>query len=404
MREYVTKLPGAQVRLRSPVPPRRAAAGAAQVRRRRTGVRQGRTAIRRSSCAPSSRRCSATSSCCKALDARSGAAQRARPAEGHRRRSGSTSPRRRPSYEKRGAKTDQVPLTQMRAKVAVMNAVYATLQPEPNDQAVLDALAGFEKKYPDQQELLPQVARLRLSAEQHLGRFGDADAEVQAHGPAPARRRSARRRSKISPSASCAKARGARARKAPPRTRPRSTWRCSCTSCWCRTATASSKAQADAGTPLREHRSAEEGRRPLRRDSARQQRLAGGAARPRPHRGSARSACPTRSATGSSSPRRMRGGDVGWYEGQLPGGAADAGHGQEAGVVRPARAAQAGHARPERRRSAQAARRAVPASLPVSQNRPGAEVLLLGTRTVRPAPCDEQRQRGATVSHAKTSP
>jgi TolA-binding protein len=86
-------------------------------------------------------------------------------------------------YEKRGAKNDQLPLNQMRAKVAVMNAVYATVQPQPNDQAVLDALAGFEKKFPDEQDLLPQVVRLRVSAEQHLGRFSDAEAEVRAHGP-----------------------------------------------------------------------------------------------------------------------------------------------------------------------------------------------------------------------------
>jgi pentatricopeptide repeat protein len=86
-------------------------------------------------------------------------------------------------YEKRGAKAEQVPLGQMRAKVAVMNAGYATLQPEPNDSAVLDALAGFDRKYPEQQDLLPQVARLRLTAEQHLGRFADAEAEVKAHGP-----------------------------------------------------------------------------------------------------------------------------------------------------------------------------------------------------------------------------
>jgi TolA-binding protein len=87
------------------------------------------------------------------------------------------------AYEKRAAKTDQVPLGQMRAKVAVMNAVYAAVQSDPNDQGVLDALAGFEKKYPDQGDLLPQVARLRLTAEQRLGRFSEAEAEVQAHGP-----------------------------------------------------------------------------------------------------------------------------------------------------------------------------------------------------------------------------
>ncbi len=87
------------------------------------------------------------------------------------------------AYEKRKAAADPLPLGQMRAKVAVMQAVYVALQPERNDQAVVDALAGFEKQYPEQTELVPQVARLRLGAYQHLGRFADAEAEVQAHGP-----------------------------------------------------------------------------------------------------------------------------------------------------------------------------------------------------------------------------
>jgi len=86
-------------------------------------------------------------------------------------------------YDKRKATGDQVQLSAMRAKVAVMQAVYDALQPEPNDQAILDALNGFEKKYPDQKDLLPQVARLRLTAYQRLGRFADAEAEVKAHGP-----------------------------------------------------------------------------------------------------------------------------------------------------------------------------------------------------------------------------
>lgn len=85
--------------------------------------------------------------------------------------------------EKRKTAGDQVQLAPMRAKVTVMQAVFTTLQPEPNDQAILDTLNGFEKKYPDQKDLLPQVARLRLSADQHLGRFADAEAEVNAHGP-----------------------------------------------------------------------------------------------------------------------------------------------------------------------------------------------------------------------------
>jgi TolA-binding protein len=85
-------------------------------------------------------------------------------------------------YEKRKATGDQVPLDDMRAKVAVMQAVYAALQPEPNDQAMLDALHDFEKKYPEQKDLLPQVARLRLTAYQRSGRYADAEAEVKAHG------------------------------------------------------------------------------------------------------------------------------------------------------------------------------------------------------------------------------
>jgi len=85
-------------------------------------------------------------------------------------------------YERHKAGTDQVPLNPMRGKVTVMRAVYLTLQPEVNDQAIADDLAGFEKKFPDQSDLLPQVARLRLVAYQRLGRFADAEAEVKAHG------------------------------------------------------------------------------------------------------------------------------------------------------------------------------------------------------------------------------
>lgn len=80
--------------------------------------------------------------------------------------------------------SDSVPLGDMRAKTAVMKAVYLTLQSEPSDAAVITALNGFEKNYPEQKDLQPQVTRLRLAAYQHLGRFAEADAEVQAHGPA----------------------------------------------------------------------------------------------------------------------------------------------------------------------------------------------------------------------------
>jgi tetratricopeptide (TPR) repeat protein len=86
-------------------------------------------------------------------------------------------------YQKKNPRADGVPLDQMRAKVAIMKAVYLNLQPSPQDQAVIEALGGFEKNYPQQADLLPQVARLRLVAYKNLGRFGDAAAEVKAHGP-----------------------------------------------------------------------------------------------------------------------------------------------------------------------------------------------------------------------------
>ena len=86
------------------------------------------------------------------------------------------------AYESRKGPTDSVPLAQMRAKTTVMKAVYATLQ-EPSDPTVIETLAGFEKKYPEQADLLPQVARLRLATLQRLGRFREAEAEVQQHGP-----------------------------------------------------------------------------------------------------------------------------------------------------------------------------------------------------------------------------
>jgi TolA-binding protein len=85
-------------------------------------------------------------------------------------------------FDKRTGTAEQVPLNDMRAKVAIMRAVYRTLQPEPDYPGVVEALAGFEKRYPEHTDLLPQVVRLRLAAFQHLGRFTDAEAEVRARG------------------------------------------------------------------------------------------------------------------------------------------------------------------------------------------------------------------------------
>jgi len=85
------------------------------------------------------------------------------------------------AYEAKPPKDDQTPVAQMRAKTAIMKAVYLRLQPQVSYDGVLAALAGFEDKDGAQDDLLPQVVRLRLEAYQALGRFADAEAEVRKH-------------------------------------------------------------------------------------------------------------------------------------------------------------------------------------------------------------------------------
>jgi len=59
---------------------------------------------------------------------------------------------------------DATQLKAMRAKTAVMRPCTPAC-PRPADQAIVDALAGFEATYPEQADLLPQVWRLRLGAD-----------------------------------------------------------------------------------------------------------------------------------------------------------------------------------------------------------------------------------------------
>jgi tetratricopeptide (TPR) repeat protein len=84
--------------------------------------------------------------------------------------------------QKSGEMADDVPLEQMRAKAAIMRAVYVKLLPDPDNEKVLGALADFETRYPGQEDLLPQVVRLRLTAYRELGRFADAGREVEERG------------------------------------------------------------------------------------------------------------------------------------------------------------------------------------------------------------------------------
>ena len=90
--------------------------------------------------------------------------------------------RKAAEFEKAKAGGEPVPMEQMRAKTAIMKAVYVNLQPQPDMQTVADTLSGFEKKYPDQKDLLPQAVRVRLVAYEALGRFADAEADAKAYG------------------------------------------------------------------------------------------------------------------------------------------------------------------------------------------------------------------------------
>jgi hypothetical protein len=91
------------------------------------------------------------------------------------------------AYEQKPPKDDATPVQQMRAKAAIMKAVYVKLQPPVNHQAVLAAVEGFDDKYGAQDELLPQAVRLRLEAYQALGRFDEAQKQVASHAAAVAR-------------------------------------------------------------------------------------------------------------------------------------------------------------------------------------------------------------------------
>ncbi|MCK6555299.1 tetratricopeptide repeat protein [Candidatus Binatia bacterium] len=86
------------------------------------------------------------------------------------------------ALEKSAGRTAAPAVQPMQAKVAIMRAVYAKLLPGDRGAEVLRALAGFETSYPEEKDLLPQVVRLRLEADQRLGRFAEAQSEVATHG------------------------------------------------------------------------------------------------------------------------------------------------------------------------------------------------------------------------------
>jgi outer membrane protein assembly factor BamD (BamD/ComL family) len=92
--------------------------------------------------------------------------------------------------QKSGEVADEVPLEQMQAKAAIMRAVYRKLLPDPDNEKVLDALAEFETRYPGQQDLLPQVVRMRLTAYRERRSFVKAPVVPRPKAQTPTVRRS----------------------------------------------------------------------------------------------------------------------------------------------------------------------------------------------------------------------
>ncbi len=74
---------------------------------------------------------------------------------------------------------DKATLSSMRAKLTLLEAAWQSWQAEPNWWAIAQALDGFERRYPQQTELFPAVARLRLVAWAELGRFDEAEGEAR---------------------------------------------------------------------------------------------------------------------------------------------------------------------------------------------------------------------------------
>lgn len=76
---------------------------------------------------------------------------------------------------------DRSAAASMRAKLVVLQAAWESWQPNPNWTAIATALARFEERYPEQTDLFPGAARLRLVALAETGRFAEAESEAAAN-------------------------------------------------------------------------------------------------------------------------------------------------------------------------------------------------------------------------------
>ena len=81
-------------------------------------------------------------------------------------------------------KNAAIALPEIEAKATLLRAVYISLTSDKGDEQVVVLLADFDKRFPDQKDLLPQAVRLRLGALLALGRFAEAEQAVNQFGPA----------------------------------------------------------------------------------------------------------------------------------------------------------------------------------------------------------------------------
>ena len=75
-----------------------------------------------------------------------------------------------------------VPLREFQATVMLFQAAYHSLRGTDDDEQIDELLADFVQRFPEQRDLHPQAARMRLGALQRLGRFAAAEKLVREQG------------------------------------------------------------------------------------------------------------------------------------------------------------------------------------------------------------------------------
>jgi tetratricopeptide (TPR) repeat protein len=84
-----------------------------------------------------------------------------------------------------------VELPELEAKATLLQAVYLSLQGDGGDEKTALLLADFGQRFPQQQDLVPQAARLRLGALLQLAKFSEAEQTVQQNADALAKEKRA---------------------------------------------------------------------------------------------------------------------------------------------------------------------------------------------------------------------